>query len=193
MARCFLRSGSFYFNTAMSRIGKKPIVLNDKTTAVLSDNTLTVTGPAGSISRTFKPEITITVTDKLISLEPKRKSLDIVALWGTYSSHISNMVDGVNTPYKEILVIEGIGYKADVKGDKLVMGLGFSHPVAVQIPEGIKLTTEKNLINISGVDKEKVGQFTAQIRAMKKPEPYKGKGIMYQGEIIRRKQGKKTV
>ncbi len=181
----------------MSRIGKKPIVLMDKTTAeikkgILGD-VLTITGPQGSISKTFKPEITITIADKTISLEPVRKSLDTVALWGTYASHVANMAQGVNTPFKQVLVVEGIGYKAEVKGDKLVMALGFSHPVNVAIPAGLKVTSEKNIITVSGVDKEQVGQFTANIRALKKPEPYKGKGIMYQGEIIRRKQGKKTV
>lgn len=177
----------------MSRIGKKLIKLDDKTTAELKGGVLTVTGPQGSITRTFKPDITITIADKVISLEPKRKSLDTVALWGTYSSHISNMVEGVNTPYKKTLAVEGIGFKADLKGDKLVFSLGFSHQITVPVPAGLKVTADKNLIGISGVDKEKVGQFAAYIRSLKKPEPYKGKGIMYQGEVIRRKQGKKTV
>ena len=177
----------------MSRIGKKPIKLEDKTTAELKAGILTVTGPHGSISKTFKPDITITIADKIITLEPKKKTLETVALWGTYASHISNMIEGVNRPYKKTLVVEGIGYKAELKGDKLVFGLGFSHPVTVPIPVGLKITSEKNVIGITGVDKEQVGQFAAHIRSLKKPEPYKGKGIMYQGEIIRRKQGKKTV
>lgn len=177
----------------MSRIGKKPIKLEDKTTAVLKDGALTITGPQGAITRTFNPEISINIADGVITLEPKRKSLDIVALWGTYASHIANMIEGVNRPYKKTLVVEGIGYKADVKGDKLGMSLGFSHPVNVPIPTGLKVTTDKNTISIVGVDKEKVGQFAAYVRSLKKPEPYKGKGIMYQGEVIRRKQGKKTV
>lgn len=181
----------------MSRIGKKPIVLMDKTTAEIKTaplgNVVTITGPQGTISKTFKPEISISIADKTITLEPKRKSLDLIALWGTYASHIANMAEGVNTPFKQTLVVEGIGYKAEVKGDKLVMALGFSHPVNVAIPTGLKVTSEKNVIVVTGIDKEQVGQFTANIRALKKPEPYKGKGIMYQGEIIRRKQGKKTV
>jgi len=177
----------------MSRIGKKPIKLLEKTTATLAGEVLTVTGPGGTISRTFKPDITITVADGQIALEPKRKSLETNALWGTYASHIANMVEGVNNPFKETLVVEGIGYKAEVKGDKLVMGLGFSHLVNVAIPAGLKVTSDKNVITITGINKEQVGQFAANIRALKKPEPYKGKGIMYQGEVIRRKQGKKTV
>lgn len=177
----------------MSRIGKKPIKLEGKTTATLAGDVLTVTGPNGTISRTFKPEITITIADGQVSLEPKKKTLETNALWGTYASHIENMVTGVNTPFKEVLVIEGIGYKAEVKGDKIVFSLGFSHLVNVPIPTGLKVTSDKNIITIVGIDKEQVGQFTANIRALKKPEPYKGKGIMYQGEVIRRKQGKKTV
>ncbi len=177
----------------MSRIGKKPIELGEKTTAELKGNVLTVTGPQGTLSRTFKSDIKIAINDKVVTLEPVRSSLANNALWGTYASHIANMVEGVNKPFGERLVIEGIGYKAEVKGDKLVMGLGFSHLVNVEIPKGIKVVMEKNIIVISGINKEEVGQFTAYLRSLKKPEPYKGKGIMYEGEKIRRKQGKKTV
>ncbi len=177
----------------MSRIGKKPIELGDKTTAELKGEVFTVTGPNGSLSKNFRRDIKITIQDKTITLEPVRNSLELNALWGTYASHIGNMVQGVNTPYGERLVIEGIGYKAEVKGDTLLMNLGFSHQVPVEIPKGLKVVMEKNIIVISGIDKEQVGQFTAYVRSLKKPEPYKGKGIMYEGEKIRRKQGKKTV
>ncbi len=177
----------------MSRIGKKPIKLEDKTTASIAGDVLTITGPQGSLSRAFKSDIKITIADGQIALEPVKKTLETNALWGTYASHIANMVEGVNRPYKETLVIEGIGYKAEVKGDKIVLNLGLSHQVPVAIPAGLKVTTEKANIVIVGIDKEQVGQFAANIRALKKPEPYKGKGIMYQGEVIRRKQGKKTV
>ncbi len=177
----------------MSRVGKKPITLNEKTTAEMNGHVITVKGPNGSVSKTFSDDITIKIDGKTITLEPKRKTLETVALWGTYASHISNMVEGVNTPFSQKLLIEGIGYKADVKGDKIVMGLGFSHLVTIAIPAGVTVKTDKNAIIISGVDKEKVTQFAAYLRAQKKPEPYKGKGIMYEGERIRRKQGKKTV
>jgi len=176
----------------MSRIGKKPITLPEKTTATRAGDVLTVTGPGGTISRTFKSDITITIADGVITLEPKKKTLDTNALWGTYASHIDNMVTGVNTPFKEVLVIEGIGYKSEVKGNSIVFGLGFSHPVTMEIPTGLKVTSDKNVITISGIDKELVGQFTANIRALKKPEPYKGKGFHYDDEVIRRKAGKKT-
>lgn len=176
----------------MSRVGKKPIELGDKVTAEIKSGSVMVTGPHGSISRVFKPEIKITVEDGKIKLEPEVENLDTLALWGTYASHIANMVEGVAKPFVEKLVIEGIGYKADVKGDKLVLALGFSHPVNVPISNDLKVVVEKNVITVSGVDKEKVGQFAAYVRSLKKPEPYKGKGIMYEGEKIRRKQGKKT-
>lgn len=177
----------------MSRIGKKPIELGEKTTADIKGGVVTITGPQGSISKTFKPDINIVVEGNTLKLEPVAKTLETVALWGTYASHLANMIAGVNKLYVERLVIEGIGYKADVKGDKFVLNLGFSHPVEVMIPAGIKVVMEKSTIVISGIDKEKVGQFAAYIRSLKKPEPYKGKGIMYEGEKIRRKQGKKTV
>ncbi len=177
----------------MSRVGKKPIELGENTTAEMKGNVFSVTGPLGSLSKTFKPDISIKIEGKTITLEPKRKSLDTVALWGTYASHISNMVEGVVKAYGARLVVEGIGYRAEVKGDKIVMGLGFSHPVNVPIPKGVTVKVEKNIIVISGIDKEQVSQFAAYVRSLKKPEPYKGKGIMYEGEKIRRKQGKKTV
>ena len=103
------------------------------------------------------------------------------------------MINGVNTPFAKKLILEGIGYKSEVKGDKLALALGFSHPVSVDIPKTLKVTAEKNIIAISGVDKEEVGAFAANLRALKKPEPYKGKGFRYEGEVIKRKQGKKTV
>lgn len=177
----------------MSRIGKKPIELGEKTTAEMSGNTFKVTGPAGTLSREFRPDIKIAVEGKTVTLSMEKETPENFALWGTYASHVKNMVDGVNKPYSQKLIIEGIGYRAEVKGDKVVFGLGFSHPVNVQVPAGIKVVVEKNIVTISGIDKEQVGQFSAYIRSLKKPEPYKGKGIMYEGEVIRRKQGKKTV
>ncbi|MDO8660155.1 MAG: 50S ribosomal protein L6, partial [Candidatus Parcubacteria bacterium] len=109
------------------------------------------------------------------------------------ASHIKNMIVGVVTPYQKKLILEGVGFKSEVKGDKFNFALGFSHPVIVEIPKGITATAEKNNITITGIDKELVGSFTAMIRALKKPEPYKGKGMRYEDEVIRRKQGKKTV
>lgn len=179
-------------NKNMSRIGKKIIKLQDKTTASLSGNVLTVTGPLGSLTREFSGDVSLKIEDGNITVSQTKEGGDRAAIWGTSTSHVENMVNGVNKAYEKKLLIEGIGYKAEVKADKIVMGLGFSHPVNVQIPKDLKVTIEKNIITVSGIDKEKVGQFVANVRDLKKPEPYKGKGIMYVGEVIRRKQGKKA-
>jgi large subunit ribosomal protein L6 len=176
----------------MSRLGKKAIIIPEKTEVTFSDHVFNVKGPNGELKREFKDDILIKVEGNEIKLEPKKGSQQAQALWGTYASHISNMINGVNTPYEKKLVVEGVGFKSDVQGNKIVMSLGFSHPVELTIPEGLKATAEKNVITISGIDKEKVGQFTAEIRAKRKPEPYKGKGIRYEDEVIRRKQVKKA-
>lgn len=176
----------------MSRIAKKPIALPPKTEASFAAGVMTVKGPLGTLTKTFRPYINVVVDNGAITLTPNVISLQSRALWGTYASHIKNMIAGVNKPYEKKLVVEGIGFKADVKGAVLVMALGFSHPVNVPIPADLKVTTEKNTITVSGIDCEKVGQFAAVVRAMKKPEPYLGKGIRYSDEVIRRKQGKKA-
>ena len=181
----------------MSRIGKQEINIPAGVKVALNTsslgNTLTVTGPKGNISKVFRDDIVITVADKTINLNIKRNDKFSQSLWGTYASHLKNMIKGVETPYQKKLILEGIGFKSEVKGKELHFALGFSHPVVVKIPDTITATAEKNIITISGIDKELVGSFTAAIRALKKPEPYKGKGIRYEGEVIRRKQGKKTV
>lgn len=177
----------------MSRIAKKPIEIPAKTDVSLVDGVLTVKGSLGELKRAFRPEIEIKVEGNTITLSPVRKSLDLLALWGTYASHIRNMLAGVNKAYEKKLIVEGIGFKSDVKGKDLHLSLGFSHPVQVAIPEGLKVTADKNIITVSGIDVEKVGQFVAGVRSLKKPEPYKGKGIRYSDEVIRRKQGKKSV
>jgi large subunit ribosomal protein L6 len=176
----------------MSRIGKKVIAIPANTTVTYTDGLLTVKGPLGTLSKKLKPEIVISIAPTEVTLEPKRITLETKALWGTYASHIMNMITGVTTPFVKKLILEGIGYKSEVKGTNLVMALGFSHPVSVAIPEGLKVTAEKNLITTTGMDKEAVGSFVAQVRSLKKPEPYKGKGMRYEGEVIKRKQGKKT-
>lgn len=177
----------------MSRIGKQRIAIPDKTEVVLSGMTLKVKGPHGELSRDFRPAVAISVEGKEIALEPRSNSIENRALWGTYASHISNMVAGVNTPFVKKLQIEGIGYKAEVRGQEIVLSLGFSHPVKLEIPKGLKVAVDKNAtITVTGPDKEEVGAFSAKLRAQKKPEPYKGKGIRYENETVRRKQGKKT-
>src|SRR3989344_5789394 len=180
----------------MSRIGKQEILIPSgvKVTKDAGQNgvVVTVTGPKGFFSKIFRDDITIDITEKAVALNIKRNDKFSKFLWGTYASHIKNMIAGVETPYQKKLILEGVGFKSDVKGKELHFALGFSHPVIVSIPAGITATAEKNIITISGADKELVGSFTAAIRALKKPEPYKGKGMRYEGEVIRRKQGKKT-
>lgn len=177
----------------MSRIGKKGIVIPEKTEVVINAGIISVKGPKGSLTRNFRPEINIVVNDKDIVLTNTKENKQTKALWGTYASHLKNMVKGVNEGFEKKLILEGVGYKSQVNGNKLVLALGFSHPVEVAIPEGLSVKAEKNTISISGIDKELVGSFSAKIRALKKPEPYKGKGFRYFDEVIRRKQGKRSV
>lgn len=177
----------------MSRIGKKPITIPEKTEVKVSEGTIFVKGPSGELSRPLHSAIEVKVNGDEINVLPKDESGESNALWGTYASHITNMVSGVNKPFEKKLILEGVGFKSEVSGDKMNLALGFSHPVVVDIPEGLKVTAEKNNITVSGPDKESVGQFSSKIRALKKPEPYKGKGMRYSDEVIRRKQGKKSV
>lgn len=177
----------------MSRIGKQIINIPDKTEVVSSGGKITVKGPLGEMNRIFKDDIAISIEGKTVSLSPKVKDIPTNALWGTYAAHLKNMIAGVNKPFVKKLVIEGVGYKAEVSGQELVLSLGFSHKIKVPIPKELKITMEKSAMTISGADKELVGQFSAKVRDYKRPEPYKGKGIMYENEVIRRKQGKKSV
>jgi len=176
----------------MSRIGKQEIQIPKGVEVTKSGAVLKVVGPKGTLTKTFRDDIIFNIGDKIITLNIKRNDKFSKALWGTYASHIKNMIKGVEIPYQKKLILEGIGFKSEVRGKEFNFALGFSHPVIVKIPEGITATAEKNVITISGIDKELVGSFTAAIRALKKPEPYKGKGMRHEDEVIRRKQGKKT-
>lgn len=177
----------------MSRIGKKIIEIPAKTEVTSVSGVVTVKGPLGTLTKTLKPTVAVVVADGKVTLTPTEHTLDTLALWGTYSSHIQNMIAGVNKAFEKKLIVEGIGFKSEVKGNDLHLALGFSHPVKVSFPTSLKVTAEKNNITISGIDSAEVGQFAASVRAFKKPEPYKGKGIRYSDEVIRRKQGKKSV
>ena len=181
----------------MSRIGKQEIQIPKGVEVTKNDDILKVVGPKGTLTKTFRDDIIFNIVDKTITLNIKRNDKFSKSLWGTYASHIKNMITGVQTPYQKKLILEGVGFKSEVKSDGqhniFNFALGFSHPVIVKIPDTITATADKNNITITGIDKELVGSFTAAIRALKKPEPYKGKGMRYEGEIIRRKQGKKTV
>ncbi len=184
----YLKSG----NTIMSRIGKKQLTIPANTEVTLSGDMLTVKGPLATLTKKFNTDIAIKIDGSIISLLPVRTSNALTALWGTYVSHIENMIAGVNTAFVKKLVVEGIGFKSDVKGSELVLALGFSHPVKVAIPADLKVTAEKNIITVTGSNIESVGQFVSHVRSQRKPEPYKGKGIRYDTEVIRRKQGKKS-
>ncbi len=176
----------------MSRIGKQIITLPEKTDITVADGLVTVKGPGGELTKIVSPLIEVKVNEREVTLVPKRETIESRALWGTYASHIKNMVNGVNKPFEKKLILEGIGFKSEVKGEEIVLALGFSHPVNVRIPSGIKVTAEKNVITISGINKEQVGEFAAKLRDLKKPEPYKGKGMRYENEVVKRKQGKKS-
>ncbi|HEV7702167.1 MAG TPA: 50S ribosomal protein L6 [Candidatus Paceibacterota bacterium] len=177
----------------MSRIGKQEILIPNGVKVTQNGEVISVTGSKGTLSKIFRDDIDIKIEADKITLNIKRNDKFSKSLWGTYASHLKNMIAGVETPYQKKLILEGIGFKSEVKGKEIHFALGFSHPVIVPIPEGLTVTAEKNNITVSGIDKELVGSFTASVRAKKKPEPYKGKGMRYEGEVIRRKQGKKTV
>lgn len=177
----------------MSRIGKQHIEIPANTTVTLSDATLTVKGPKGELVREFNTKVVkINIENNVITFVPQMDDKFARALWGTTAAHVKNMIEGVNTGYSKKLILEGVGFKSEVAGKNLNLALGFSHPVVVPISEGLTVTAEKNNITVTGIDKELVGQFTSKVRSLKKPEPYKGKGFRYDGEVIRRKQGKKS-
>src|SRR3989344_618241 len=177
----------------MSRLGKKEIKIPTGVTVKQDGYLISVKGPKGELSRGFKADIIITLTSDSITLTP-RGAVTVFkrALWGTYWSHIRNMITGVTEGYSEKLLIEGTGYKWAVSGSSLDLSLGFSHPVKLAIPTGLSVKTEKGELTVTGIDKEVVGSFAALVRSQKKPEPYKGKGIRYAEEVIERKQGKRS-
>jgi len=177
----------------MSRIAKQPIAIPKGTEVTVSGSELRVKGPKGTLTRPFRAEdVTIAVEGDTVLLKPARENRLALALWGTYASHLRNMLKGVVEPFEKKLVVEGIGYRSEVSGANLQFSIGFSHPVKIAIPEGLTVKAEKNVISITGADKDLVGAFAAKVRSVKKPEPYKGKGIRYSDEVIRRKQGKRA-
>jgi large subunit ribosomal protein L6 len=176
----------------MSRIGKRGIAIPAGTEVKVTPDSITVKGKGGTLTRAMHPNVAVKIEGSEITVTPVGNTRLAQALWGTYASHVRNMISGVNTPFVKKLQIEGIGFKAEVSGKNLKLMLGFSHPVLKTLPEGIEVIVEKSIVSISGADKEAVGQFAASVRALKKPEPYKGKGIRYEGEVVREKAGKKA-
>lgn len=175
----------------MSRIGKQPITIPEGVEIKIENNQVSVKGPKGELNQDINPQIDLVMGDKELKVEPKGEKLS--ALWGLTRALIANMVQGVTEGFEKQLEIEGVGYKVVMEGEKLVLSLGLSHLVYVEAPEGIKISVDKNVMTVTGIDKQLVGQTAAKIRDLKKPEPYKGKGIHYVGEVIRRKAGKKAV
>lgn len=177
----------------MSRIGKQELLIPKEVKITLENSILTVTGKNGSITRPINESaVEVKLSDESIAFAPRRNNKEARSLWGTYASIVKSMIKGVQNPFEKKLIVEGVGYKWELKGKEIQLALGFSHPVSVNIPEGISVVIEKLTMTITGIDKEKVGQFAKQIRSLKEPEPYKGKGIRYSDEVIRRKQGKRS-
>lgn len=175
----------------MSRIGKKPILIPKEVEVKINGQSVLVKGVKGALTLALHPKIKAEVKDQeIIVVVARTEDKEEKSLWGLFRSLINNMVEGVTKGFSKQLEINGIGFKAAVSGRKLILNVGYSHPVEYEIPQDIEIKAEKNIIIISGIDKQKVGQVAAEIRAVKKPEPYKGKGIKYAGEVIRRKAGK---
>ncbi len=176
----------------MSRLAKKPIELQ-KATVTVEGGVLTVKGSKATLTKRVHPSVSIEVTPEGIMVGPKDSSRLARALTGTFASHVKNMIAGVDTPYVKKLILEGVGYRVELKGKDLVLSVGFSHPVTLAIPDDVTAVVEKNVLTLSSSNKESVGQFAAVVRRQKPPEPYLGKGFRYSDEVIRRKQGKKAV
>lgn len=176
----------------MSRIGKKPVVMPSGVTANIENGTLSVKGPKGTLSMGLSDLIDYKVEEGAIAVNPANDSKQARSFWGMQRTLVSNLVEGVTDGFTRVLEISGVGYRAQAQGKRLKLQLGYSHDVDIEVPEGIEVKTpDQTTVEISGIDKQKVGQFAAEIRRWRKPEPYKGKGIKYRGEYIFRKEGKK--
>ncbi len=184
----------------MSRVGKKTIQIPEGVEVKTENQKVIAKGPKGELVLKFRPEIKVEIKEGEIFVIPekltrqnKRKAKEIKALWGTTRALLFNMIKGITEGYKKELQIEGLGFKANIEGNDLVLHIGFTHLVKIEAPEGINFVVEKNIISVLGIDKGKVSQVAAKIRKVRPAEPYKGKGIRYLGEVIRRKEGKKAV
>jgi large subunit ribosomal protein L6 len=176
----------------MSRIGKKPVAIPGGVTATIENGTLSVKGPKGTLTLGLSDLIDYKLEDGAISVKPANDTRQARAFWGMQRTLVSNLVEGVTDGFTKVLVIKGVGYRANAQGRTLKLQLGYSHDVDLPVPEGLEVKTpDQTTVEISGIDKQAVGQFAAEIRRWRKPEPYKGKGIAYRGEFIFRKEGKK--
>ncbi|GHI00482.1 50S ribosomal protein L6 [Neobacillus kokaensis] len=175
----------------MSRVGKKPIEIPAGVTVTVNNGDVTVKGPKGELSRSFNPEINITIEENVITVTRPSESKEHRTLHGTTRALLANMVEGVSKGFEKNLELIGVGYRAQKQGKKLVLNVGYSHPVEIEPEEGIEIEVPANTkVTVKGTDKERVGALAANIRGVRPPEPYKGKGIRYEGEFVRRKEGK---
>ncbi len=176
----------------MSRIGKKPILIPQETEVEIKEGKVVFKGPKGEVSHVLPEGILVKKENDKILVSPEKKTKKLQALWGLTRALLQNHLKGVTSGFEKKLEIRGIGYRASVEDEKVIkLEVGFSHPVKLEIPPKINVSIEKNIITISGIDKQKVGEFAAKIRKIRPPEPYKGKGIRYLGEIVRKKASKK--
>ncbi len=176
----------------MSRIGKKAVAIPSGVTANIENGTLSVKGPKGTLSMGMLDDIEYQVEEGMISIKPANASTRARSFWGMQRTLVANLVDGVTDGFTKVLEINGVGYRAQAQGNNLKLQLGYSHDVDIVVPEGIEVKTpDQTTVEISGNDKQAVGQFAAEVRQWRKPEPYKGKGIKYRGEYVFRKEGKK--
>jgi large subunit ribosomal protein L6 len=176
----------------MSKIGKKPIIIPDNVSVETNGGFLELKSGNNVLRIKILPFIKTEFKDKTVLFNPENDSKQAMANWGTLRALVNNAVSGITSGFQKKLEIEGVGYRVNMEGDNLVLSIGYSHPVKFIPPEGVKISVDKNVITVSGIDKALVGETAAKIRAIKKPEPYKGKGIRYQGELIHRKAGKKV-
>jgi large subunit ribosomal protein L6 len=176
----------------MSRLGKLPVAIPDKVTVNVGGDLITVKGPKGELSTLVTGDVIVSITDGKVWVKPVNDSQRSRAMWGTVRANVKNLVEGVTNGYKKQLDISGVGYRAAAQGQILTLALGYSHDIKYFIPASITVTVEKQtVIHLAGPDKQKLGQVAAEIRALRAPEPYKGKGIKYSTETVRRKEGKK--
>ncbi len=177
----------------MSKIGKKPITLPSGVDVTVGNGLISVKGPKGTMQKPLPQDVEISIQDNVVNVRPlANASKDSKVYWGLTRALLQNMITGVTTGFEKVLEFQGVGYKATVKGNSLELGLGYSHPIVIEGAEGITFVTDKASIKIQGIDKELIGKIAANIRKYRLPEPYKGSGIRYQGEVIKRKAGKKA-
>ena len=174
----------------MSRVGKKPIPVPEKTKITYKDRVLSVQGEKGVLTRTIHPDVDLKIEDKIMTIMVDRQDKKTRALWGMTRALVSNMVSGVSKGFERVLEINGLGYRAELKGNNIELQLGYSHSIQFPLPDGVSAKVEKNIIRLSGIDKDLLGLTASSIRRLRPPEPYKGKGVKYAEERIQRKAGK---